>query len=664
MADWLSSATAPWLGLALGLLMTAFAVIALWRIRVPGPVTEAERARRRALGRRSVRLAGLSVMAGPALIVLAGWQLAFPVRRPTTVLLVSRSRPQSPSRLAEWQAKAGKLLVPAGPGQAPGNAVSTLDAGLLVDEACKEMLKRQRPEWRRDDPETARAVREALREVLRADRVEAARGAETRGFEALFGSADKTCGEHLPRWLVESLEMSLLRGLLEVVNAVEVRGVVAGRRSSLGPAWTGVDVYLKQEADRAVLHDLKVKLDAVPEPEGVRVAGVLGPLQPAPPNGATVRVLLSVPENFKGPFDERLPLRLRDPKDLTQASVASAERFEITAGKVGQIFPFTATFSRIPQPLDRPEVALEGSEIWFPVDPPRGERLKRDVEIRAQLPLLDRWLATQDALSVSVSKPDPALMEWRSWLQRFGLGFETLRFIRGDCDGGPPKGDVVVDACPDPSLRGDDPVRVYPAAVNPLAGAPGRISPVEASFHWRGRVTRYGLPGPYSLDAMPLAPDHFAALRTSGACVSTLAQTVAAEFAHGTAGKFESFPLIASWKVANGQLTSLGFSFQAQGMLLGLDRRPVGESYELGRLLAGWTQLLLAIHRAGDKKSDCEMARLVEDDNTHPTSYLDATELDVHHNTGTLGSLAIFSLGLAAYGAFVLHSLGAGRSSR
>lgn len=661
MADWLSSSTAPWLGLALGLLMPAFAVIALWRIRVPGPVTEGERARRRALSRRSVRLAGLSVLAGPALIVLAGWQLAFPVRRPTTVLLVSRSRPQSPSLLAEWKNKAGTLLVPAGPAQAPGNAVSTLDAGLLVDEACKEMLKRQRPEWRRDDSETAQAVREALREVLRTDRVEAARGAEARGSDALFG--DKTCGEHLPRWLVESLEMSLLRGLLEVVNAVEVRGVVAGRRSSLGLAWTGVDVYLKQEADRAVLHDLKVTLDAVPEPEGVRVAGVLGPLQTAPPNGATARVLLSVPENFTGPF-EPLPLRLRNPKE---PSIASEEKLEITADKVGRIFPFTATFSRIPQSLDRLEVAFEGSEIWFPVDRSRGEKLERVVEVRAKPPLLKRWLATQAALHVSASNPDPALMEWQSWLQRFGLDFETLSFIPGDCDGGLPKGDVIVDACPDPALGSDDPVRVYPypAAGNPLEGAPGRISPVEASFHWRGRVTRYDLPGPYSLDAMPLAPDHFAALRISGACVSTLAQTVADDFAHGTAGKFESFPLIASWKVPNGQLTSLGFSFRAQGMLLGPDQRPVpNEPYDLGRLLSGWTQLLLAIDRAGDNKSDCEMARLVEDDATHPTSYLDATELDVHHNTGTLGSLATFSLGLAAYGAFVLRGLGTGRSPR
>lgn len=238
--DWL---TVPALGLsgaplALGFLLIALLAIvaSLWWTGLPGPVTRAER--------RSTKKSGwITTVLGlgsPFVLWMALGYLYFPLEEPVSLALSSRARVSLPADsvngdkwLRNWSESFKEPV-----------AGEVLDSGPLVDTVLHSLLTTPPVEgWDRNATQvvervredTVRAVREQCNALPQSPAIPVSHRVETE----------------LPAWLVESVELAVLKGVTQCRNVRQILAMVQPRDTSLGPTWgESVKNYLQADASR------------------------------------------------------------------------------------------------------------------------------------------------------------------------------------------------------------------------------------------------------------------------------------------------------------------------------------------------------------------------------------------------------------------------------
>lgn len=238
--DWL---TVPALGLsgaplALGFLLIALLAIvaSLWWTGLPGPVTRAER--------RSTKKSGwISTVLGlgsPFVLWMALGYLYFPLEEPVSLALSSRARVSLPADsvngdkwLRNWSESFKEPV-----------AGEVLDSGPVVDTVLHSLLAAPPVEgWDRNATQvvervredTVRAVREQCNALRQTPAIQVSHRVETE----------------LPAWLVESVELAVLKGVTQCRNVRQILAMVQPRDTSLGPTWgESVKNYLQADASR------------------------------------------------------------------------------------------------------------------------------------------------------------------------------------------------------------------------------------------------------------------------------------------------------------------------------------------------------------------------------------------------------------------------------
>src|SRR5579885_3742700 len=231
-------------GLALGIILCAALLLAAlgatWRAQVPGGITDRERRAQDPRWRRSARWSGRLLLLAPGLVVGSAVLFIVPIRRPETVVLISRSRLAPPYLPGEdpWEAATQKLRAGLGSNQ------SVLDAGAVAG-AVLEQLRLDPPNggWSAGTLATDRRVEDALRKVLIDEDM-----ALPRIRAAALQPPPPVSGD-LPPWLVESVEISVLRAMTRRYNVEHIEALVADRKSGVGWVWGGVETFLQHAGD-------------------------------------------------------------------------------------------------------------------------------------------------------------------------------------------------------------------------------------------------------------------------------------------------------------------------------------------------------------------------------------------------------------------------------
>lgn len=311
-----------WCGVALALACLVFASRSVVWWKTTGPVCESERAWFRApTGGSKLLLAALTA-AGvlyPFGLAAGVLLLLFQVSPSTTVVLVSREN-RSTAVTPEWRsATAGA-----------GERGRTIDAGRVVDRALQLFAARYTGAATATDASALAAARQAVLDAVR----EAARD----GFAgATVPSADKVSFGSSVReqsWVVESIELAVLRLIAESANTELTVVLTGGRRDAAGtPTWQHASDYLRPAARFLGRTDVRV-VDGAPSGR-LRLVGaeelkadqagsrevLLTFHSPATPGGGTESVQISP--------GARLAVRRSARNDLVRAVVdlpATADR--------------------------------------------------------------------------------------------------------------------------------------------------------------------------------------------------------------------------------------------------------------------------------------------------------------------------------------------------
>lgn len=210
-----------------GIVISAIALIALvgahWPRRLPGVPERATD-----LGRIS---SWMTVIAGPLLavtaLVAASW-LAVPIERPLTLILHSRIRPVDADAT-------DALMSP--------NSTDVCDLGPTVDQALQSYQDAGAKNWVAGSDEERGRAAEILREYLQTQ-------------PHVLPADSKTVArqvEGLPTWLVEDVEVSLVRWICRTSNVKAVR-IAPGRTASDRYGWPAAAKLLTRTRCPVTIH--------------------------------------------------------------------------------------------------------------------------------------------------------------------------------------------------------------------------------------------------------------------------------------------------------------------------------------------------------------------------------------------------------------------------
>jgi hypothetical protein len=599
-------------------------IAALWKVRAPGSVTPNERRMLRPELVWLVRLDTLLGRVGPVVLVIGLGYLFFPVGSPETILLSSHSRIRGSSGEweGEWQKAVAKHAVTAG-----------RDAGPLVTAVCNR-LKDQPPAtgWVKSDPlvrawigaTTERLLGEGAGKIVAADRVE---------HEIVTG---------LPRWVIESVEITVLNGLTQLHNTNRIVALVAQRQTAAGPTWgAAIETYLAADPTRW-------------RPRHV----VLEKLLDAP-----VVWLETIVRAWREDDDwvARCVFRV-DPVQAERLDDSAWGRQQRVALRTIEGAPVASQFV----PLLR-DVALQPRLVRFPVTGRNvGLELVHDATERVlawPLAAEGEGAGTNEITATIVTGADASAWEatiaglsgapfagWREFLDE-GLQMPLPRFA---ISSSPPSGGIAIDA------REPGELWIMPAHAL-AAGAEGRPvtrpwSPDETGLPQRAAAADAGIPGCYSWAGVQLVSGEargMTAFTRRTAVLLTLSRGLeSGTLSHpGTAQPAVVSEFAISYAGANGVVratgTHIGIDWRRQGMLLENALVPA-PSFERTRFLVGWTALVRAAYRvARSLESDPVTAGVGLDD--YPTPLLDSTALSRFRRRGLMWPLALVVLGVLSY---------------
>ncbi|MFI0460143.1 MAG: hypothetical protein ACH254_21365, partial [Candidatus Thiodiazotropha endolucinida] len=163
----------------------------------------------------------------PILITVGVFLIVFPVQSPVGVFLKSQSHPsgfdpaiQSPwdSDLLQWSQDLNAI------------GMASLDASPYVDEVLWGLVDvAPQDGWRRDSTDISAKISDLVLSSLRKDPAELRRGTSWT--------------ERLPRWLIESTEIAVVKALVLRNNVQALTIEAHPRRTPSGHAWVGIMRY-------------------------------------------------------------------------------------------------------------------------------------------------------------------------------------------------------------------------------------------------------------------------------------------------------------------------------------------------------------------------------------------------------------------------------------
>ena len=113
-----------------------------------------------------------------------------------------------------------------------------IDAGPLIDEICRTLLEEHAGRaWRKEDPLDRAMLSAATLRLLEHGR------AKPTSIQTLQGASHRAQPQ-LPYWVVESVEITVMKAICSRANISEIDLLGTDRRSELGPVWDSFSAYL------------------------------------------------------------------------------------------------------------------------------------------------------------------------------------------------------------------------------------------------------------------------------------------------------------------------------------------------------------------------------------------------------------------------------------
>lgn len=619
---WTPFLTPERIGLAVVLLsLLAFFV---WMAMRPGPaageVTPTERARLREgsfLGWALVWLVRLM----PWLLVLGATLIFFPLEPPRIVLLSSRARvPGSESDQTweqNWQAHVNETNLPAD--------VTLVDLGPLVDRVCEQLRQLGLEQWRYEDPTVPIQLKDAVLAAF--EELEPPEVTEPNRLEHRAETG-------LPNWVVESVELAVLKGYLQRYNVAMVVASVADRRTTLGHAWDQSEEYLQLDSPRTAESPTRIHIARRASNVRVRLERVVKAEYHSPAMKWVVHCLFSTAPAKAG-AEEKVTVRamLEGHNNETSAEVKILGEPRLVpvvlefSNAAKEPLP-TAVIQLGDQPGRRPIPA----EVGGTATPPRVSWHVQD---------LSRWNSTATILGTN-----QVFENWRGRMKTMGRPFFRA-------DWGVSDGTVVVDDQTSPGS-----VWIYPAKFDltklpPLQSA---LRPMTKPI--RARVSNgTDLPGVYSWDGLRMLDDQVAVPEVSLRKASEQLPLVSF-LREGIQGRGEPpTPLVSRFVVSvesagddladtKAVVTHIALSPGSQGVLV---PGTPGDPYDNDRLTVFWTALLDGVHRT--EVGRVEAAPPESDD--LPIPLFDATDIQSLRSTALAGNLIPMLAGLLIFALFI-----------
>lgn len=637
VSDWfwspLLDPTRIWVGIMLVVILAVSVTGAMWSYRVPGEVASRERANLRN-GTRAIQcLFGILFRLMPLCLVIGTTLLFFPISPPKTLLLSSRARiTDEGDWTKDWTDAVAKSGASADDGY--------LDLGPLVDDACEHIAKPNSQaneplaahenlvsNWRPDDP-TVRAYLEGTVQGILAEREPST-------------VTDPTQVKHrvetrLPRWVVESIELGILRGQTQRCNTRRVVALTADRATRFGNAWDRAEDYLRLGAPNPSTAYTIVRI-ASGDP--VRIEQVYD-LQPDGER-VTASCIFSVrPINNAQKIELFLVLKNQPNLQIREdVNIPATDRFLYVFPKVTFTgVPATAEIEAVKQNTTPPHSirvsrAAGGTDTWSEL-----------VQLRVQEP--NAWKTTFEKL-----KTDPAFSEWVKRMENLDHNPNKISFS----DTG---GSLVIDTQTTPGG-----VWIYPAEFATEPGeADARLSVLlqggqEAKSPVRARRAAPGdMPGVDSWDLLPLAEHGPTPTPIAVGDSAAERRLLALELASGatlrngeTVSPFVT-RLVEPVRPAGGRrivLTYIALNPVEQGVILAADGTP-HSNYERARVAVFWTAILDALRRAPDAR--LEEAEAGAD---APIPLLNSTEREKLRASALTTNLVPLLVGLLIFAVFV-----------
>jgi hypothetical protein len=663
--DWLTTpltgVVSHLVSIALWMAATVAVGVASWVIRLPGPLTQRERTEMAPRRQKATRLRSWTYLLAPVGMMAALWQLTVPLRPPAMLVLASRSRTWRSADEEAWRRGTESMRHTLGNGKS--DQIDVIDAGVVVDTAlavANRVIQSAGPGAAID-----RAILEdSIRFWLRRYVSPGIMSSVTRPVSAVTWSggaspSDASLDHHLPRSLIESVELTVLKALSQMANVTSVALVVADRETPSGWVWEGAAAYLTTGGARGA--EAHVTIDTVRETPAMRI--VDANVTSSQDGKLTVAIQLEVPGRARGynlvpPAPVRFQLRA-----IGDRTYPSASSVQVTFAPMPRLVTAIAQFP-LPSPSARSwQLGIDGDEdSWTPLLRLIGDRELIQVGLRADAPLNQRLHATLTHLVQDDVPQGSAIARWREWMSAYGFPVTSgaFKIVTRTCDrsaAGIPV-DVIIDGCPHNGTAADA-LRVYPVrfdvtrvlattlAVDTIAQIP------RSHVFVRGAVENAAMPGLYSFDNLPLQSDTFYLTHVDGSqstCTMVSARLVAESFLDPLAsGQFFRFPIVQEDVISRDVVvTTFGFSAGREGMLV--DRAGVssGVPPEAAHLLAAWTHLLAAVRSAASARSACLLPAPAVD-TAAPTPYLRAADITALRGHGMFGSVVLFSLALGLY---------------
>ena len=645
-------------------LVAILVIGAWWPGKAPGGVSRKERAWGRwwHVHSRPIRVFGtllgvVGSLLAPAAICAGIFLLLYPLNQPTTLLLVTRTPPGSGDDWnREWQVQVERYL----PAHQAGERF--VDLGPVVDNVCDELVARRPPGgWDRDDLDQRQQIRNAALKVM------VLSFAHPKEVEDAGAARCPAARFDLPRWVVESVEIAILRGASLRWNARKLLAVVGDRGGPTAVDWREV----ADSCRTAWLQPSGIHL----EPKPVRAAARLRffrQLRPSPSEPLTldgvafIEVQTGKTDSSKDTTVELVLLGLREGKEVTLAS----QSLIVPLDRPG-LFPYKLAglqWKTGERPL---RVGVQTPEPFFPrsgrVASATDERSNSDTVSVVVSEDVKRWEATILRL-----QGDPLFREWRERLEaefQLPAAPDRLRFVinrPAESAGAvvtrqgrsvwihPPqlKAFPSVENLPIPPDRpGEKPVKFMRCRIGPKSN-PGILSwqnipfvdqPISQVTEPKIMARAWPLvirdPLPYHFDYTPVE-------------LARESQVIATRFR--TEVDIEDGNKKTRMTT---QVTHVGFDLGEQGCLLNADGS-LPSQFEAARFLACWTLVLESIQAvqvmpSGSAESN-QSGRLDDD---AALFLIEPSDVPTMSEAALRPGILFLAIGIAGYGGFVIRGI-------
>ena len=628
---------------------------AAWRARVPGGVTTDERRAHRVEHRRAMRVLGWLMWLAPWIVAAAAARFVDPYRPARTVVLVSRSRVEAPSGAPDpWSARVAELT-------AGLRDQRVLDAGNVV-ATILERLQKQGPHtgFGAGDPASEEVVATALRSALIDDDIEPA---VVDGAAVAIPNDIRTVAGPLPRWVVESVEISVLRALTRRYRVEKVHAVVSGRRSAVGPVWGAIESFL-EASEGAGPTGIDAHIYPVQEQPPVMLRSVLH-AQKNPPDrcsgGIEVQFAMIVDSCTATAvacgteIGVGLALYQGGVQQLTAMTTIS-----VAVGRDSRVERRTVCFHPSSggrfDAADLRTIDLRTSQpdvqsVPLVASTARAETVAAgQVRLRILSPPADRARWSNAAAIIREADADKTSTAVAAWQTRANtLGFNVLGKRGGEpltvdvknCgNNDAASSDVTLDAC-------GDGIWIYPNAFRGSRKSTD-VSPIKNKEVLRVRSTWSGLPGSDSWNGLGIL--HGKLWRPTDRGFTRLAEAtvLSTELRQASFANQERLVPVVSRLPGDSTVTFFGFDPREQGAFFNEDR------FDPERFLAIWTHFIEATYAAA-AGPDRRWSTVGADD--QPYCLLNAADLAQISGRGLWAPFVLLLLGMLLHIAMILLGL-------